>query len=159
MKILQLNKTLIITLSVLTLVGCDNYEFVNTDQYHLIKKDEVKYYNGEIKWDGLNISTKVTAKYLDGRFYYKLLVEDLGGGPLQETDYYEALRQGTLRLIIYDKDNFEIENEIPIKVTEMYNQIGQDGKTQVALVLQGSIQMQESKYLKIETITVGTLGI
>ena len=159
MKILQLNKTLIITLSVLTLVGCDNYEFVNTNEYHLIKKDEVKYFNSEIKWDGLNISTKVTTKYLDGRFYYRILVEDLDGEPLQETVYYEALRQGTLRLLIYDKDNFEIVNEIPIKVTEMHNRVGQDGKTRVALVLQGSIQMQESKYLKIDNISVGTRGI
>ena len=147
-----------ITISLLVLVGCDNYEFVNTDEYHVIKKEEVKEFESEIKWDGLNILTELEVKHLDGRFFYKVLVKDLDGEPIQEQDYYEALRKGNLRLLIRDKDDFKIVNEIPLKVSLFNSRVGIDNKTPYSLVTQGSIQMEETTYIKIDTIRVGTSG-
>tara|TARA_Y100001954_G_scaffold161998_1_gene171982 strand:+ start:21 stop:518 length:498 start_codon:yes stop_codon:yes gene_type:complete len=165
MKIGQVNKFLMITISLLVLMGCDPYEFVDTDEYHVVKKDEyhvvkkdeVREFESKIQWGGLNISTELEVKHLDGRLYYKILVEDLGGESIQEQDYYEVLREGSLRLLITDKDGFEVVNEIQLPVSEFSNQI-KDNKRH-SLVEQGSLRMEKTTYIQIEQIRMGTIGI
>ena len=159
MKISQLNKLLIILLSGLILAGCDNYELVNTNENLVVKKNEVKTFESEIEWSGLNISIDLKVKHLDGRFYYKIVVEDLGGEPIQEQDYYQDLRKAKLRLLIQDIDNFEILNPILIPIGEFVSIIGVDNKTPYSLEKQGSLEMDEETYLQIAQINIGTSGI
>jgi|TARA_B110000003_G_scaffold183651_1_gene182676 hypothetical protein len=157
MKILQLNKPLIIILSVLILVGCDNYELVNTDEYHVVKKHEIREFESKIQWDGLNISTYLEVKHLDGKLYYKILVEDLEGESIHEKDYYEVLINKNLLLFIYDKDDFELVNYIDLPVSTFDDRIGKDNK-RYSLVRQGSLRMEETTYIQIVDIRVGTSG-
>lgn len=152
-----------ITISLLVLMGCDPYEFVDTDEYHavkkdeyhVVKKDEVREFESKIQWSGLNISTELEVKHLDGRFYYKILVEDLGGESIQEQDYYEVLKKGSLRLLIYDKDGFETVNEIELPVSGFSNIVKYNKNH--SLGQQGSLRMEKTTYIRIEEIKIGTL--
>tara|TARA_B100000965_G_scaffold66871_1_gene52411 strand:+ start:1013 stop:1492 length:480 start_codon:yes stop_codon:yes gene_type:complete len=159
MKIPKLNKLLIIILSGMILAGCNNYELVNTNENLVVKKNEVKTFESEIEWSGLNISIDLKVKHLDGRFYYKIVVEDLGGEPIQEQDYFQDLSKANLRLIIQDIDDFEILNPILIPFREFNNLIGADNKTPYSLEKQGSLEMDEETYLQIAQINIGTNGI
>ena len=157
MKTLKQTKFLMITLSLLVLVGCDQYEFVNLDEYLIIKKDKTKDYPSEIKWSGLNISTKVTTKYMDGRLHYIIFLEDLDGGPIQETDYFENLiNNGELRLTFRDIDGFKLhDTSLPIinftNVTK--------GNKRFSIREEDSVQFKESEYVKINQVNVGTIGV
>jgi hypothetical protein len=146
-----------ITISLLVLVGCDNYEFVNTDEYLVVKKEETKIYYLETTWKGLNILSEVKTKYTDGKVYYIIDVSDIDGVPILETDYYETLNQGYLEIIFRDKDNFELHEE-SIKVTNF--SIGvDDNNIETTIVKQGSFDLEESEYIKIGKVRIGTQGI
>ena len=159
MKIPQLNKLLIILLSGLILAGCDNYELVNTNENLVVKKNEVKTFESEIEWSGLNISIDLKVKHLDGRFYYKIKVEDLGGEPIQEQDYFQDLIKASLLLVIQDIDDFEILNPIVLPFGEFDTEIGGNGDMPYSLTRQGSLEMEEQTYLQIAQIITGTNGI
>lgn len=148
------------------LVGCDNYELVNTDEYrvvntdeyYVVKKNEVRNFESKIQWSGLNISTNLEVKHLDGMFYFKISVEDLEGESIQETDYFENLLKGGLILYIQDKDGFQIVNEMVLPINLFDNEIGK-GNKEHALVEQGSFVMKETTYIQIGEIKVGTSQI
>ncbi len=156
MKIRQPNKFLMITISLLVLVGCDNYEFVNTDEYLVVKKDETKEYSNEMTWKGLNISSTVKTKYIDGKFHYRVVLKDLDGVPVPETDYYENLNKGSLILTFYDIDRFEL-HKINISVASFTHYYDEDNLV-TRIGTQNSENFSESKYLKVDDITVGTRG-
>ena len=145
-----------ITISLLVLVGCEKYEFVNTDEYLVVKKDETKEYSDETKWKGLNISSTIKTKYMDGKVHYIIKVEDIDGLPIKETDYYETLKKGYLKLGFRDKDNFEL-HDVSIKVSTFTG--GMIDDEEMVIFEQGSFDFEESKYIKIDKLTVGTTGI
>tara|TARA_Y100000768_G_scaffold369197_1_gene333853 strand:- start:275 stop:700 length:426 start_codon:yes stop_codon:yes gene_type:complete len=140
----------------MALVGCDNYEFVNLDENIVVKKDETKEYSNEIKWAGLNISSTVKAKYIDGRIHYRVVLQDLDGVPVPDTDYYENLKKGNLMLTFYDEDRFELHKQyIPIIDFTYYYQ----DNLVTSIGTQSSENFSESKFLKVDDIMVGTSGL
>ena len=159
MKIPQLNKLLMIILSGLILAGCDDYELVNTNENLVVKKNEVVTFESEIKWSGLNISIDLKVKHLDGRFFYKIKVEDIGGEQIQEQDYFQDLIKARLRLVIQDIDGFEILNPIVLPFAEFDTEVGGIGNMPYSLIKQGSLEMDEETYLQIAQIITGTNGI
>ena len=148
-----------IILSGLILAGCDDYELVNTNENLVVKKNEVVTFESEIKWSGLNISIDLKVKHLDGRFFYKIKVEDIGGEPIQEQDYFQDLIKARLRLVIQDIDGFEILNPIVLPFAEFDTEVGGIGNMPYSLIKQGSLEMDEETYLQIAQIITGTNGI
>ena len=156
MKIHQPKKFLMIIISILVLVGCDKYEVVNKDEYLVVKKDEVKSYSWETTWRGLNILSKVKTKYIDGKLLYKISVKDIDGLPITKTDYYETLKKGNLNIIFRDKDDFVVHEELVGVHTfsiEMVDNI------ETSIGREGSFDIEEIQYVKIDKVMIGTRGI
>ena len=154
MKIRETKKFLMITISLLVLVGCDNYEFVNKDEYLVVKKDETKEYSKEINWDDLNILSTVTIKYIGDELHYRIVVRDLDKVPILETDYYENLIQGSQVLIFSDMDDFRL-HKITVPFGDFDWIMTDDGKVS-HIEGQGSVEFDQSKYSKIHDIRIGT---
>ena len=138
-------------------MGCDQYEFVDTDEYLVIKKDEVREFNKKVTWTGLEILVSVDIKYFNQSLNYQISLEDLKGRVISEMDYYSRLRTGELRLVFQDIDNFDL-----IKITEnvsRYTKV-RDYQDQVdELVLNGSVLLDKETYYKIENLTIKTIDI
>ena len=152
-----LYKLFITTTLLLVLVGCDQYELVNTDEYLLVKKDETKEYVREIRWSGLNILSTVRLKYIEGKLHYRIEVEDLDKVLIKETDYYKSLINGSQVLVFSDVDNFTL-HEIEVPFRKFKNIMNDDGSSS-SIEGQGSEEFDEIKFSKIHTVRLGTNGI
>lgn len=157
MKIPQQIKLLMVTLSILVLVGCDQYDFVNTDEYLVIKKDEIKEFNKTITWSELEISVLVDIKYFNESLNYRIKIEDLKGNVITETDYYSRLMGGDLELIFRDTDDFDLV-KLKRDVSRFANIENSLGKVD-ELIFHGSVLLDEDTYYKIENLTIYTYGM
>tara|TARA_Y100001970_G_C13883752_1_gene675146 strand:+ start:123 stop:566 length:444 start_codon:yes stop_codon:yes gene_type:complete len=146
-----------VTISLLVLVGCDNYEFVNTDEYLVVKKDDVREFSDETTWKGLNILSITKIKYTDGKVQYKIKVSDIDGEPIKETDYFEKFKEGSLLISFRDKDNFELHN-LRLEVKKSFSTVMEDN-IQTSLSSEGSFDFEESKFVKINMVSIGTHGM
>ena len=91
MRIRQVNKFLMVTISLLVLIGCDNYK--------IVKWDEVKEFSYEMTFDDFNLSSKIKIKYMDERLHYQVELGDIDEEQIEETDYYGRLRKKSIVLM------------------------------------------------------------
>ena len=146
-----------VTISLLVLVGCDNYEFVNTDEYLVVKKDDVREFSDETTWEGLNILSIIKIKYIDGKVQYKIKVSDIDGEPIKETDYFEKFKEGTLLISFRDKDKFEL-HKLRLEVKKSFTTVMEDN-IPTSISSEGSFDFEESKFVKINMVSIGTYGM
>ena len=141
MRIRQVNKFLMVTISLLVLIGCDNYK--------IVKWDEVKEFSYKMTFDDFNLSSKIKIKYMDERLHYQVELGDIDEEPIEETDYYGRLSKKSIVLMFFDEDDFLLlETNLPVE--EFSRKTSNE-----TLIRWGTLESKESTYLKIHDSKTG----
>ena len=103
---------------------------------------------------GFNLKFSNKIKYIDGDLYYILTVGDLDKNPINETSYWDTLKDKRLTIKFVDSDGFKmLEDRI---VMSQFDATFTDGYYQKEI--QRNYPLEKSKYVLISDISY-SLGV